>query len=56
MSLQAADTASLRQLLNRRAIEDELQRRRAPFLTMFPESGPHRRELYPAVHGRESGG
>src|SRR5262249_21120253 len=46
MSVQAADTASLRQLLNRRAIEAELERRRAPFLTMFPERGPHRRELY----------
>jgi len=46
MSVQAADTASLRQLLNRRAIEAELERRRAPFLTVFPERGPHRRELY----------
>jgi len=33
-------------LLNSQAIEAERQRRRSAFLTLFPESGPLRRELY----------
>ena len=41
-----ADLSQIKRLDSRR-IETERMRRRSPFLTMFPASGPHRRELYP---------
>jgi phage terminase large subunit-like protein len=40
------DNLKLKGLLDRRFIETELLRRRAPFLTMFPDAGALRRELY----------
>src|SRR5262249_52446921 len=34
-------------MLDRRLIEAERQRRRSAFVTLFPDSGPFCRELYP---------
>lgn len=38
---------TLGRLLDPRSIEAEFQRRHAPFVTLFPDSGALRRELYP---------
>jgi len=40
------DLSKLNGLLDRRQIEAELLRRRSPFLTLFAETGPQRRDLY----------
>jgi phage terminase large subunit-like protein len=40
-------TRDLSKIPKLRAVAAELQRRRSPFLTLFPDSGPMRRELYP---------
>jgi phage terminase large subunit-like protein len=37
----------IERLLNAQLIEAERQRRRSAFRTLFPDDGPHRRELYP---------
>jgi phage terminase large subunit-like protein len=39
--------AEISLLLNPEVIEAEKRRRRSAFLTLFPDAGPHRRELYP---------
>jgi len=39
--------AQLGLLLNRQLIEAEKQRRRSPFVTLFPDTGPFSREHYP---------
>ena len=46
MNPRAKDLSQILHLVNRQAIEAELQRRRSPFRTMFSDSGPFRRELY----------
>src|SRR5580698_10076444 len=47
MSVLTSDLARMKQLLDRRLIDSERERRQSPFLTMFPAAGPGRRELYP---------
>ena len=47
MNTQFRDLSQLKQLLNKQAIDTERKRRRCAFLTMFPDTGPLRRELYP---------
>jgi len=47
MNLQASDLEQMKQFLNRKSIDSERQRRQSPFLTMFADAGPSRRELYP---------
>jgi phage terminase large subunit-like protein len=42
--MNSKDSLSL--LLNPRVIEAEKRRRQSPFLTLFPNAGPQRRELY----------
>ena len=46
MNPHTSDLARIQHLLKRPAFDAELQRRRSPFLTMFPDTGPLRRELY----------
>ncbi|MGB9456366.1 MAG: terminase family protein [Bryobacteraceae bacterium] len=46
MNPRSADLVRIQQLFQRPAFEAELQRRRSPLLTMFPDAGPLRRELY----------
>jgi phage terminase large subunit-like protein len=46
MKTRIPDLAGIQRILNRQAIEAELERRRSPFRTLFPDSGPLRRELY----------
>jgi hypothetical protein len=36
-----------RELLDRKSIDSERDHRQSPFLTMFSDTGPGRRELYP---------
>lgn len=43
----ASDLERIKQLLDRKSIDSERERRRSPFLTMFSDTGPGRRELYP---------
>jgi len=47
MKLQASDREQMNHLLNRKSVDAERQRRQSPFVTMFPDTGPWRRELYP---------
>ena len=47
MNLLGSDLARMRQLLDRKSIDAERERRLSPFLTMFSDTGPGRRELYP---------
>jgi phage terminase large subunit-like protein len=47
MNVKASDLEQMKRFLNRKSIDSELQRRQSPFLTMFPDTGPWRRELYP---------
>jgi len=46
MNPRSSDLAKIQQLFSRPAFEAELQRRRSPLLTTFPDAGPLRRELY----------
>ena len=46
MNPRTSDLARIQHLLKPQAFDAELQRRRSPFLTMFPDTGPLRRELY----------
>jgi phage terminase large subunit-like protein len=46
MALRDCDLSRIQNLFNRQAFEAELQRRRSPLLTLFPDTGPVRRELY----------
>jgi phage terminase large subunit-like protein len=46
MNPRTSDLARIQHLLKPQAFHAELQRRRSPFLTMFPDTGPLRRELY----------
>jgi hypothetical protein len=47
MNTQFRDLSQIKQLLNKQAIDAERKRRRCAFLTMFPDTGPLRREVYP---------
>ena len=47
MNILTSDLARMKQLLDRKSIDAERDRRQSPFLTMFSEAGPGRRELYP---------
>jgi hypothetical protein len=47
MNTLGSDLARMKQLLDRRSIDTERDRRNSPFLTMFPATGPKPRELYP---------
>jgi hypothetical protein len=46
MSTPLSSDVKLRLLLSPQMIEAERQRRRAAFVTLFPDAGPLRRELY----------
>ncbi|MGD1095885.1 MAG: terminase family protein [Bryobacteraceae bacterium] len=47
MNTRASEIERMKQLLDRKSIDLERERRQSPFLTMFPDEGPCRRELYP---------
>ena len=47
MNILTSDLSRIKQLLDRKSIDSERDRRQAPFVTMFPATGPGRRELYP---------
>ena len=47
MNTLASDFERMKQLLDRKSIDAERDRRQSPFLTMFSDTGPGRRELYP---------
>jgi phage terminase large subunit-like protein len=47
MNTLASDMERMKQLLDRKSIASERDRRNSPFLTMFSDTGPGRRELYP---------
>ena len=47
MNTLASDFERMKQLLDRKSIDSERDRRQSPFLTMFSDTGPGRRELYP---------
>src|SRR6202050_1128299 len=47
MNILASDLARMKQLLDRKSIDSEGDRRQCPFLTMFSDTGTGRRELYP---------
>ena len=46
MNPHTSDLARIQQLLKPQTFEAERQRRRSPFLTMFPDTGPFGRERY----------
>jgi phage terminase large subunit-like protein len=46
MNTRRRDLAQIERLLNPQQLAAELQRRRSPFRTLFPDEGPFRRELY----------
>ncbi|MGD1097699.1 MAG: terminase family protein [Bryobacteraceae bacterium] len=47
MNTRASEIERMKHLLDRKAIDLERERRQSPFLTMFPDAEPCRRELYP---------
>jgi phage terminase large subunit-like protein len=47
MNILTSDLARMKQLLDRKSINTERDRRNSPFLIMFTDTGPGRRELYP---------
>lgn len=47
MTTRSPDLARMLQLLDRKSIDSERDRRQSLFVTMFPDTGPGRRELYP---------
>ena len=47
MNTLGSDLARMKQLLDRKSIDLERDRRNSPFLKMFSDTGPGRRELYP---------
>jgi phage terminase large subunit-like protein len=46
MNPRTSDLARIQQILKPQAFDAERQRRRSPFLTMFPDTGPFGREFY----------
>jgi hypothetical protein len=48
MNLRTSELEQIKRLLNRKSIDSERQRRQSPFLTMFPDTGPWLRQLYPS--------
>ncbi len=50
MHPRTSDVATIERLFKRQTFDRELQRRRSLLVTMFPDTGPWRRELYAKHH------